>query len=63
VEYHLWTNQWKEMLDKNKFNKEDFPLAYELLLNCGGPNREGFIAFQDHGDDVWYRNLRVKILD
>jgi hypothetical protein len=63
LEYHLWTNQWKEMLDKSKFNKEDWPLAYELLMNCGGPNREGFITFQDHGDDVWFRNLRVKILD
>ncbi|MDF9829205.1 DUF1080 domain-containing protein [Parabacteroides sp. PF5-6] len=63
VEYHLWTNQWKEMLDNSKFSKEAWPLAYELLMNCGGPNREGFIAFQDHGDDVWFRNLKVKILD
>jgi len=63
VEYHLWTNQWKEMLDNSKFSKEAWPLAYELLMNCGGANREGFIAFQDHGDDVWFRNLKVKILD
>lgn len=63
VEYHLWTNQWKELLDNSKFSKEAWPLAYELLMNCGGPNREGFIAFQDHGDDVWFRNLKVKILD
>lgn len=63
VEYHLWTNQWKEMLDNSKFSKEAWPLAYELLMNCGGPNREGFIAFQDHGDDAWFRNLKVKVLD
>lgn len=63
VEYHLWTNQWKEMVNNSKFSKEAEPLANELLLNCGGPNREGFIAFQDHGDDVWFRNLKVKILD
>lgn len=63
VEYHLWTNQWKELLDNSKFSKDKWPLAYELLMNCGGPNREGFIALQDHGDDVWYRNLKVKILD
>ncbi|MDR3142207.1 MAG: DUF1080 domain-containing protein [Tannerellaceae bacterium] len=63
VEYHLWTPQWKEMLDKSKFSKEEWPLAYELLLNCGGPDREGFIGFQDHGDDVWFRNIKVKILD
>lgn len=23
----------------------------------------GYIAFQDHGDDVWYRNVRVKVMD
>jgi hypothetical protein len=62
VEYHLWTPQWKEMLDNSKFSKEKWPLAYELLLNCGGENKEGFIGLQDHGDDVWYRNITVKPL-
>jgi len=63
VEYHLWTDQWKQLLDKSKFSKEKWPLAYELLLNCGGPNHEGFVGLQDHGDDVWYRNITVKVLD
>ncbi|MDO5488199.1 MAG: DUF1080 domain-containing protein, partial [Rikenellaceae bacterium] len=31
--------------------------------NCGGENREGYIGFQDHGDDVWFRNIKVTILD
>jgi hypothetical protein len=62
VEYHLWTPQWKEMLDNSKFSKDKWPLAYELLLNCGGENKEGFIGLQDHGDDVWYRNITVKPL-
>lgn len=63
LEYHLWTPQWKEMLDASKFSKDKWPLAYELLLNCGGENKEGFIGLQDHGDDVWFRNIRIKILD
>jgi len=63
VEYHLWTQQWKEMLDNSKFSKDKWPLAYELLLNVGGPNKEGFVGFQDHSDDVWFRNIKVKVLD
>ena len=63
VEYHLWTPKWKEMLDNSKFKADgDFPIAYKLLINMGGDNHEGYIAFQDHGDDVWYRNVKVKIL-
>lgn len=64
VEYHLWTPKWKEMLDNSKFKADgEFPIAYKLLLNMGGDKHEGYIAFQDHGDDVWYRNIKVKILD
>ncbi|MDR1259344.1 MAG: DUF1080 domain-containing protein [Tannerellaceae bacterium] len=63
LEYHLWTPQWKELLDVSKFSKDKWPLAYELLLNCGGENKEGYIGLQDHGDDVWFRNIKVKLLD
>lgn len=64
VEYHLWTDQWTDMVANSKF-KKDGPLgaAYPLLVNAGGENHEGYIGFQDHGDDVWFRNIKVKILD
>lgn len=62
VEYHLWTPQWKELIDNSKFSKDKWPLAYDLLINCGGDAREGYIGLQDHGDDVWFRNIRVKNL-
>lgn len=63
VEYHLWTKQWTDMLQVSKFSQEEWPLAFELLNNAGGENKEGFVGFQDHGDDVWFRNIKVKILD
>ena len=63
VEYHLWTQQWTDMLQASKFSQDKWPLAFELLNNCGGPDREGYIGMQDHGDDVWFRNIRIKILD
>ncbi len=63
VEYHLWTQQWTDMLQASKFSQEKWPLAFELLNNCGGENHEGYIGFQDHGDDVWFRNIRVKVLE
>ena len=63
VEYHLWPPQWTELLQASKFSQEKWPLAFELLNNLGGENHEGYIGFQDHGNDVWYRNIRVKVLD
>ena len=63
LEYHLWTQQWTDMLKNCKFNPQNWPIAFELLNNCGGPNHEGYIGFQDHGDNVWYRNIRVKVME
>jgi len=60
VEYHLWTPEWKTLLDSSKFSKDKWPDAYDLLINAGGENHEGFIGLQDHGDDVWFRNIKVK---
>jgi len=62
VEYTLWTPEWTQLLDASKFSKEKWPLAYELLKNVGGKTKSGVIGFQDHGDDVWLRNITVKVL-
>jgi hypothetical protein len=65
LEYHLWTDAWTALLQESKFKEgsKDFPLAFGLLSDCGGPEHKGFIGLQDHGDDVWFRNIKVKILN
>ena len=52
VEYDLWTDEWKQQVAATKF--KDMP-GY-------GASKEGHIAFQDHQDRVWFRNVRVKRL-
>ena len=51
------------MLQASKFSQAKWPLAYELLNNCGGENHAGYIGFQDHGDDSWIRNVRIKVME
>jgi len=53
VEYELWTEDWRSLVAGSKF--VEWP-RYGLA-------REGHIALQDHGDPVWYRNIRVRTLN
>lgn len=63
LEYHLWTPKWTEMLQNSKFSAEAWPIGFELLNDCGGAEHKGYIGIQDHGDDVWYRNIRIRIME
>ena len=65
LEYHLWTDRWKDLLNSGKFKQgsAEYPLAFDLLYNAGGEDHAGYIGLQDHGDDVWFRNIRVKDLN
>ena len=56
VEYRLWDDAWKAMVDQSKFKGK------ESFINIGGANKEGYLALQDHFEDVWFRNLRVREL-
>ena len=62
LSYDLWTPEWTALLQDSKFSEKAWPTAFDLLNNCGGPERKGFIGMQDHGDDVWFRNIKVKEL-
>ncbi len=55
VEYHLWTDDWKKLVADSKFPN--------LNENWADVATEGFIALQDHGDDVWYRNIKIKEME
>lgn len=54
VEYRLWTPEWKEMVAGSKFP--------ELNENWADVATEGYIGLQDHGDDVWFKNIKIKEL-
>jgi hypothetical protein len=54
VEYHLWTDDWKKLVKDSKF-----PNLNEKWADVA---TEGYIAFQDHGDNVWFRNVKIKEL-
>jgi hypothetical protein len=53
LEYHLWTDDWNNMVLNSKFKD------YEDFLHTA---EEGYIGLQDHGDDVWFRNIKIKAL-
>lgn len=48
----LWTDEWNQLVAGSKF--KDMPGF--------GKFQRGKIALQDHGDNVWYRNIKIKRL-
>ena len=64
LEYHLWTPKWTEMLQASKFSKEKSPSCLRTAEQLRRRKaRRIHQVLQDHGDDVWFRNIRVKVLD
>jgi hypothetical protein len=48
----LWNDDWKKMVAGSKFQKwSDF-----------GTFKTGGVGLQDHGDKVWYKNIKIKKL-
>lgn len=51
LEYHLGTSDWNRMIENSKFKP---------YTEWFGVARDGYIGLQDHGDNVWFRNIRIK---
>ena len=49
VHVHMYDQSWEKMVDESKFPLELF-----------GKLIPGYIAVQDHGDEVWFRNIKIK---
>jgi hypothetical protein len=54
LEYHLWTPEWEELVAGSKFPK--------LNEDWANVAKNGYIGLQDHGDDVWFRSLKIREL-
>lgn len=54
VEYNLWTPEWYDMVAGSKFPQYN-PDWADVPQN-------GYIGLQDHGDDVWYKNIKLREL-
>lgn len=53
VEYEIGSDDWKEKVAKSKFAK------WEQFGTAGA----GHICFQDHGAEVAFRNVKIKVLE
>jgi len=48
----MWNGTWTELISKSKFR----------VMPAFGTFRKGKIVLQDHGDRVWFRNIKIKRL-
>lgn len=53
VDAEIGSDDWNKLVAASKF------ASWEKFAK----NERGHIVFQDHGDEVWFRNIRIKQLD
>ncbi|AKD02306.1 DUF1080 domain-containing protein [Pontibacter korlensis] len=52
VAYTLWSPEWERMVQESKF----------ISMPDYGRYKSGHIALQDHGDKVWFKNIKIRPL-
>ena len=54
VQFQMGNEEWKTMCAASKFkNWSDF---------VNNPAKDGFIGLQDHGNEIWFKNIKLKEL-
>ena len=54
VQFQIGSENWKKLCAESKFkNWPDF---------VNNPAKDGYIGVQDHGNDVWYKDIKLKVL-
>ena len=53
VSYELWSDEWTQLVAASKFSQ--WPQY--------GMNKSGHIVLQDHGNEIWIRNVKILVLD
>ena len=50
ADFDLWTRQWQQLKENGKWkNAKDYGMA-----------KKGYIALQDHGGGVWFKNIKLR---
>jgi hypothetical protein len=52
ADFELWTDEWKALKEKSKWKD---------AANYGMA-KKGFIALQDHGGGIWFKNIKLRKL-
>lgn len=52
VQFSMHNEQWAEMIANSKFKN----------MPAFGKSKKGRIGLQDHGDKVWFRNIKIRTL-
>jgi hypothetical protein len=52
-DYQLWTKEWQGLVESSKFK----------TMPDYGKIKKGHITLQDHGDRVWFKDIRIRVIN